>query len=81
LISERLSGVFDTGEMTLITKALSENLRAQKNVVTFAKKANLNRVSLYRAFTDPRVPKLGTVLGFLKALRLRLAVIETVRHG
>jgi DNA-binding phage protein len=75
LISKRLSGAFETAEITLITKALSENLRAQKNVVTFSEKANLNRVSLYRSFTAPRVPTLATVLSFLNALRLRLAVI------
>jgi DNA-binding phage protein len=72
-ISEHFSSAFDTGEITAITKAFSETLHAQENVVMFAEKANLHRVTLYRAFTAPRVPRLGTVLSFLNALGLRLA--------
>jgi probable addiction module antidote protein len=74
LISEHLCSAFDSEEIPLITKALSKTLRAQDNVVMFAKKANMDRRVLYYAFTAPRVPRLGTVLGFLNALGLRLAV-------
>jgi probable addiction module antidote protein len=74
LVSEHLNGALDTEDITLITKAFSETLRAQENVVMFAKKTNVSRVALYKAFTAPRVPRLGTVLSFLNALRLRLAV-------
>jgi DNA-binding phage protein len=74
VIAERLTCSFATEEITLIVKAFGETLRAQDNVFMFAKKANLNRVVLYKAFSADRVPKLGTVLGFLNALKLRLAV-------
>jgi DNA-binding phage protein len=74
LISEHLSSAFDSEEITLITNALSKTLRAQDNVVMFAKKANMDRRGMYYAFTAPRVPRFSTVLGFLNALGLRLAV-------
>jgi probable addiction module antidote protein len=76
LVSEHLRSAFDSEEITLITKAFSKTLRAQGNVVMFAKKANLPRVTLYRSFTAPRVPRLGTVLSVLNALGLRLAVSQ-----
>ena len=72
--SERLSRAFETEEITLITNAFSQTLRAQGNVLAFTKKANLSRASLYRSFTAPRVPSLGTVLSFLNVLGLRLAL-------
>jgi probable addiction module antidote protein len=75
LISEHLSSAFNSEEMTLITNAFSKTLRAQGNVVVFAKKVNIHRVSLYHSFTAPCVPKLDTVLSVLNALGLRLAVI------
>jgi probable addiction module antidote protein len=74
LVSEHLSSAFDSEEITLITKAFSKTLRAQDNVASFAKKTNLPRETLYRSFTAPHVPKLDTVLSFLNALGLRLAV-------
>jgi probable addiction module antidote protein len=76
LVSEDLSSAFDSEEITLITKAFSKTLRAQDNVARFAKEANLPRETLYRSFTAPHVPKLGTVLSVLNALALRLAVSQ-----
>ena len=74
VLSERLTRAFETEEITLITNAFNQTLRAQGNVLAFTKKANLARPSLYRSFTTPRVPSLGTVLRFLNVLGLRLAV-------
>jgi DNA-binding phage protein len=74
LISKRLNGAFDTEEITQIVSAFSETLRAQRNVAMFAEKSNMNRVGLYKSFSAPRVPRLTTVLSFLNALGLRLAV-------
>jgi DNA-binding phage protein len=53
LVSERLSGAFETEEITQIVNALRTTLSAQENVVMFAKKANLHRVTLYRSLTAP----------------------------
>jgi DNA-binding phage protein len=74
LIAERLSGAFHTEEITQIVNAFSDTLRAQRNVAAFAEKADMNRVSLYKSFSGPRVPRLGTFLSFLNALGVRLAV-------
>jgi DNA-binding phage protein len=73
-ISEHFNSAFDSEEITLITKAFSKTLHDQENVALFAKKINAHRVTLYRSFTAPRVPRLGTILKFLNALGLRLAV-------
>ncbi len=63
---------FDIGA---IVEALESVLRAQENVVEFAKTASLQRQSLYRSFGKSRVPQFSTVIHFLNALGLRLAVV------
>jgi probable addiction module antidote protein len=73
-LSKHFTRAFGTEKITLITKALCETFHAQENVAMFAKEANLRRETLYRAFTATHVPTLSTVLSFLKALGLRLAV-------
>jgi probable addiction module antidote protein len=73
LACELLNSAFDTDEIAKIIKALGETLRSQ-NVTQLAKKANLDRRSLYKSFTSFRIPRIGTVLSFLNAVGLRLAV-------
>jgi DNA-binding phage protein len=82
LISKRLNRAFDTEEITQIVSAFSQTLREQ-NVSLLAEKANMNRVGLYKCFSIPRVPRLGTVLSFLNALGLRPAVnsVNDSRHS
>jgi DNA-binding phage protein len=72
--SEFLTRAFDSSDTVKIVEAFAETLRAQENVSEFALNASLYRSSLYRAFTHPHVPKMRTVIEFLQALGLRLAV-------
>jgi probable addiction module antidote protein len=74
LIAAYLTRAFETSEIAAIVAAFSDVLRAQENVVEFAKKTVRARSSLYRAFTPPTIPRLSTVVSFLDALGLRLAV-------
>jgi len=72
--AEFLTVAFETSDLGEIVKALESVLRAQENVVAFARTASLDRQSLYRSFRQCRVPQFSMVLHFLNALGLRLAV-------
>jgi probable addiction module antidote protein len=74
IAADYLTRSFESSEICTIVKAFSDVLRAQENVVGLAEKIVVNRPSLYRAFRAPHVPRLKTVVSFLKALGLRLAV-------
>jgi probable addiction module antidote protein len=74
MAADYLTRSFESSEICTIVKAFSDVLRAQENVVGLAEKIVVNRPSLYRAFRAPHVPRLKTVVSFLKALGLRLAV-------
>jgi DNA-binding phage protein len=74
LLSQKLSAALDTDDIRLIIKAFSEALHAQENIFRLAEKIHMSRAALYRTFACPRVPRLGTLLNFLNALNLRLAV-------
>jgi probable addiction module antidote protein len=73
--AEFLTLAFEKSDIEAIVEALEALLRAQENVVDFAKTASLQRPSLYRAFAKSRVPQFSTVIHFLNALGLRLAVV------
>jgi probable addiction module antidote protein len=74
LVADYLTRAFETSEIVAIVAAFSDVLRAQENVVKLAEKTIRARPSLYRAFTAPHVPRFTTVVSFLHALGLRLAV-------
>jgi probable addiction module antidote protein len=73
-VSEHLTRVFKTDEMTQTAAAFSDVLRAQENIVALAKGMMTTGPSLYRAFRERHVPRFGIVVSFLHALGLRLAV-------
>lgn len=73
--AEFLSRAFASSDIGEIGKALESVLRAQENVVEFAKRASLERSSLYHSFGHRRDPQLSTVVDFLSALGLRLTVV------
>jgi probable addiction module antidote protein len=74
MVADYLTRSFENSEICAIVKAFSDVLRAQENVMGLAEKTVVTRQSLYRAFMAPHVPQLKTVVSFLKALGLRLAV-------
>jgi probable addiction module antidote protein len=71
-----LTRAFETADTVAIVKALDDTLRAQENIVEFAKKASLERSSLYRSFSPNRDPQFSVVVHFLRALGLRFAVVS-----
>lgn len=74
--AEFLTLAFEKSDIGEIVKALESVLRAQENVVEFAKIASLQRQSLYRAFRQSHVPQFSVVVQFLHALGLRLVVAK-----
>ena len=73
--AEYLTRAFENDDLIEITKALEDTLRAQENVVEFAKRTSIRRSALYRAFSGSHVPQFSTVIHFLRALGLSLAVL------
>ena len=71
-----LTRAFETSDTIAIVKALDDTLRAQENVLEFAKKASIARSSLYRSFSPNRDPQFSRVVHFLRALGLRFAVVS-----
>jgi probable addiction module antidote protein len=71
-----LTRAFETSDTVAIVKALDDTLRAQENVLEFAKKASIARSSLYRSFTPNRDPQFSRVVHFLRALGLRFAIVS-----
>ena len=78
--AEFLTRAFETSDLREIVKALESVLRAQENVVAFARTASLDRQSLYRSFRQSRVPQFSMVLHFLNALGLRLVVVPLMAN-
>jgi DNA-binding phage protein len=74
LAAEYLTRAFETSEISQIVEAFADTLRAQENVTQLSGKTIRARPSFYRAFTAPHVPKFSTVVIFLDALGLRLAI-------
>jgi probable addiction module antidote protein len=79
MAADYLTRSFENSEISTIVKAFSDVLRAQENIVGLAEKMVVNRPGLYGAFRAPHVPMLKTVVSFLKALGLRLAVKQLPR--
>jgi DNA-binding phage protein len=69
-----LTVAFGSCDLDLVLKALAETLHAQENIARLARKTIRARESLYRAFAVRRIPRFSTVLSFLDALELQLAV-------
>jgi probable addiction module antidote protein len=69
-----LTVAFRSCELDLVVKALAETLHAQENIARVARKTIRARETLYRAFVASRIPRFSTVLSFLDALELQLAV-------
>jgi DNA-binding phage protein len=74
LIFAHFRRAFKTQDVTLIVEAFNEFVRTQGTVSMLARKVNMDRRILYKTFAYPHVPRLDTVLKFLKAFDLGLTV-------
>jgi len=69
-----LTVAFGSCDLNLVVKALAVTLHAQENIARLARKTIRARESLYRAFAVHHIPRFSTVVSFLDALELQLAV-------
>jgi probable addiction module antidote protein len=69
-----LTVAFGSCDLNLVVKALAETLHSQENIARLARKTIRARESLYRAFAVHHIPRFSTVMSFLDALELQLAV-------
>ena len=67
-----ISAALESGEPDFIRDALGLVARA-RGMAEIAKKAGLNRESLYRALGETGNPEFGTVMRIVRALGLRLS--------
>src|ERR1700687_6058167 len=77
--ADYLNGAFETSDIAEICKAIGV-VAQRHNISDIAKKAGIERSSLYRAFAgSPKHPNFKTVLSVLEAMGFQLHV--TARRG
>ena len=70
-----LEVVIEDNEEFYIKKALRDIADAQGGLAKLAKKAKMNRVSLYRMLSDKGNPELSSLIKVIDALGMRLSVV------
>jgi probable addiction module antidote protein len=80
-IVEFLNAAFDSGDVDRISQAIGTAAKVH-NISDVAKRARLNRTSVYRAFAGRGTyPNLTTVVHILGAMGLGLKVGRITKHG
>jgi probable addiction module antidote protein len=74
-IAECINNAFKSAEIVAICQAVGDATRLH-NISDIAKKANLGRTSIYRAFGGRRSPNFSTVLSVLDAMGFQLRVTQ-----
>jgi probable addiction module antidote protein len=80
IIAKHLNAALETGDVTLITKAIGDMVRAQ-GVSRFSRKVGLRREGLYRSFAGQTGPGFDTVIKVLLALGVRLVAKPSAGLG
>jgi probable addiction module antidote protein len=73
-IADYINYAFKSSDIVAICHAIGDATRLH-NISDIAKKAGLERPSVYRAFAGQRHPNLSTVLGVLNAMGFQLKVV------
>jgi probable addiction module antidote protein len=73
--TRRLNEAFDTSDIAAICRAIGE-VAALFNVADLARKAGVERSSLYRVFAGGQSPNLSTVLVLFDAMNLQMKVVR-----
>jgi probable addiction module antidote protein len=74
--AELLSDALETGDAKYIAHVLGVIARA-RGMTSIAKEAGVTREALYKALSEQGDPRLSTLLGVLKALRMQLTAKKT----
>jgi len=73
--TRHLNEAFDTSDIAAICRAIGE-VASLFNVAELARRAGVERASLYRVFSGGQSPNLSTVLGLLDAMNLQMKVVR-----
>jgi len=82
-ISEYLKAAFESGDISEITRALSEVARA-RNMTDLAAKMGISRQGLYKTLSENGNPEFVTIQKLITALGLQMNIItpgKPVRKG
>ena len=73
-ISEYLKAAFESGDISEITRALSDVARA-RNMTDLAVKMGISRQGLYKTLSENGNPEFATIHKLITALRLQMSII------
>ena len=77
--SELLSDALETGDATYIATALGTIARA-RGMAEVAQEAGVTREGLYKALSATGDPRLSTLMGVMKALKLEFRAVPAAPH-
>ena len=73
-ISEYLKAAFESGDISEITRALSDVARA-RNMTDLAEKMGISRQGLYKTLSENGNPEFATIQKLITALGLQMSII------
>jgi probable addiction module antidote protein len=73
-ISEYLKAAFESGDISEITRALSDVARA-RNMTDLAEKMGISRQGLYKTLSENGNPEFATIQKLITALGLQISII------
>lgn len=74
-IASYLDAILEDGDPRVFKAALDDIARSE-GMAKIAAEANLSRTSLYKALSPDTDPRLSTIVDVLKALGMRLSVVD-----
>jgi len=77
-ISEYLKAAFESGDISEITRALSDVARA-RNMTALAEKMGITRQGLYKTLSENGNPEFATIQKLITALGLQMSIIVPTR--
>jgi probable addiction module antidote protein len=77
-VEDRINKALQSSDMIAICEAIGDALR-RHNIFDIAKRAGLERTSIYRAFWGRQFPNFSTVVRILDAMGLQLKVTQRRR--
>jgi probable addiction module antidote protein len=77
-ISEYIKAAFESGDISEITRALSDVARA-RNMTDLAEKMGISRQGLYKTLSENGNPEFATIQKLITALGLQMSIITPNR--
>jgi len=78
-ISEYLKAAFESGDISEITRALADVVRA-RNMTDLAAKMGISRQGLYKTLSENGNPEFATIQKLITALGLQMSITTPTKH-